>query len=166
MKHLSLEVHSFIRLFIEPLFIAPFPVPDTVLGTGDTAGGKETDKTPSSWSLVSGEDRIPGKNRYHKYISVQARDQSGDNFIGRTVRKGLSEEVTIEQRWTGLRRMSQTNVSRKSFQQKGTGGPQALRQRKPARVCSRKGKRPACLELRKQGDRLIFSSTAISYHVK
>lgn len=166
MKHLSLEVHSFIRLFIEPLFITPFPEPDTVLATGDTAGGKETDKTLSSWSLRSGEDGLPGKNRYHKYISVQARDQSGDTFIARTVRKGSSEEMTIEQRGTCLGRMSQTNVSRKSFQQKRTGGPQALRQRKPAPICSRKGKRPACLELRKQGDRLIFSSTAISYHAK
>lgn len=41
MKRLSLEAHSFIRLFIEPLFIVPFPVPDTVLVTGDTAGGKK-----------------------------------------------------------------------------------------------------------------------------
>lgn len=111
-------------------------------------------------------DYLPGKNRYHKYISVQARDQSGDTFIARTVRKGPSEEVTIEQRGTCLGRTSQTNVSRKSFQQKRTGGPQALRQRKPAPVCSRKGKRPVCLERRKQGDRLIFSSTAISYHAK
>ena len=95
---------------------------------------------------------MPRNHRYYKEVrrGYKVGDGRG-NITARTVRKGPSEELTTEYRPTCLQRVTQINIRERSLPAKGREGPESLKQRKIAFICTGRSKSPVYLVLRQQG---------------